>query len=105
MKYYVESIEQYHDKDGNLVEIAPQTKKYDNFESAETYFLTRASEISNSSVHTYGLMIILNSYGGEERRYAVGQYVDDTPQYVDDGRTITSETSMAKAAAIAGSIV
>lgn len=81
MKYYVEALEQIYDKDGQLSEYAATTKKYDTFQSAETYFLSRGAEIANSigteaNNHTYGILRILNSEGGEERRYAIGQYVE-----------------------------
>jgi hypothetical protein len=78
MKYYVVAVEQYTDKDGNLVEIAPAVKKYDDFKSAETYFLSRSSEIANSSVHNYGFLHIYNSYWGLEREYKVGEYIEPT---------------------------
>lgn len=77
MKYYVTAIEQYYDKDGNLVESAPQPKKYDDFTSAETYFLTRSAEIANSSAHTYGFLHIYNSEWGMEREYKVRNYVSE----------------------------
>ena len=81
MKYYVVAIEQIYDKDEKLSEYAPQIKKYDDFQSAETYFLTRGGEIANSigtgaNKHTYGDLRILNSCGGEERRYTIGSYID-----------------------------
>ena len=78
MKYYVTAIEQYTDKDGSLVEIAPTVKKYDDFKSAETYFLSRSAEIANSSVHNYGYLHIYNSYWGMEREYKVGEYIEPT---------------------------
>ena len=83
MKYYVVAVEQYKDKDGNLVEIAPQVKKYDDFKSAETYFLSRSSEIANSSAHNYGYLHIYNSYWGMEREYQVGEYIDEIRFYAD----------------------
>ena len=81
MKYYVVAIEQFYDKDGNLAEYAPEVKKYADFKSAETYFLTRGGEIANSigegaSKHTFGDLRILNSEGSEQRRYTIGTYVE-----------------------------
>ena len=80
MKYYVVAIEQIYDKDGVLSEYAPAVKKYDTFQSAEVSFLSRASEIANSigegaSKHTYGNLRILNSEGGLEREYKIGNYI------------------------------
>lgn len=75
MKYYVFALEQTL-IDGEYNEYAPAVKKYNDFKSAETYFLGRLSEISNSTSHVYGHLMIVNSRGGIEKEYIVGAYVE-----------------------------
>ena len=81
MKYYVVSIEQIYDKDGNLAEYAGQPTKHNSLEDALTKFYTKCAEIVNSlgtepNNHTYADIRILNSYGGEEKRDTIGTYVE-----------------------------
>lgn len=75
MKYYVFAIEQTL-IDGVYNEYSPAVKKYDTFEDAETYFLDRLSELSNSKSHTYAHLKIINSEGGIVRKYTIREYVE-----------------------------
>ena len=75
MKYYVFALEQTL-IDGVYNEYAPAVKKYNDYQSAEVYFLTRLAEIRNSASHVYGHLMIMNSKGGNERDYVVGEYVE-----------------------------
>lgn len=81
MKYYVVTIEQIYDKDGNLSEYSSKPEKKNDLESALTYFYTRCAEIVNSlgtepNDHTFADIRILNSEGGEEKRDKIGAYID-----------------------------
>lgn len=76
MKYYVEGIEQTL-IEGTYNEYAATTRKFDEFKPAQTYFLSRLSEISNSAAHTYAQYVIKNSKGAEVGKpYTIGEYVD-----------------------------
>ena len=75
MKYYVFALEQTL-IDGEYNEYAPAVKKYNDFPSAEVYFLSRLAEIRNGTSHVYGHLMIVNSKGGNERDYVVGEYVE-----------------------------
>lgn len=63
MKYYVFAIEETL-IDGVYNEYSPQTKKFNDYTSAETYFYGRLGEISNSKPHVYARLMLVTSDGG-----------------------------------------
>mgnify|MGYP007133776355 CR=1 FL=1 len=75
MKYYVFALEQTL-IDGEYNEYAPAVKKYNDYQSAETYFFTRLGEIANSTSHTFGMLKIVNSKGGLLKEDSTGEYVE-----------------------------
>ena len=75
MKYYVMALEQTL-INGVYNEYAPAVKQYNDFSSAQVYFLARLAELANSSAHTYAQLKIINSKGAEVDSYIVREYVD-----------------------------
>lgn len=75
MKYYVMALEQTL-IEGTYNEYAPAVKKYNDFNSAQVYFLGRLAEIANSPNHVYAQLKIINSKGAEIDSYTIREYVD-----------------------------
>ena len=75
MKFYVDTIEQIIDKDGNLAEYGARDKKADE-KAATVAFYNKLAEVSNDlgKNHTYMDIKIVNSEGGCIKKDSVGQY-------------------------------
>lgn len=77
MKYYIIAIEQII-KDGAYSEYVT-SEKVDDKNLAFSKYFTKLANVSNDleKNHTYMDIRILNSYGGEEKRDAIGTYVEE----------------------------
>lgn len=75
MKYYLDTIEQIHaTEEGKYTEYGNREKK-ETYQAALTDFYTKLTNVSNSEVHTYLDIKIVNSKGGIEKEDKIGAYI------------------------------
>lgn len=79
MQYYIETIEQIY-KDGAYSEYGGTEKVADENTALSKYY-TKLSNVAADlgQNHTYMLIKIVNSVGGEVKSDVIGQYVTDEP--------------------------
>ncbi len=78
MKYYVMALEQTL-SNGEYNEFAPAVKKFNDFQSAQVYYLARLAELANSPSHSYAQLKIVNSKFAEidNNTYTIREYHDE----------------------------
>lgn len=80
MKFYIQTIEQIYDGEGNITEYGA-TEKVGTEQEALTKFYKKLSDVAADigKNHTYMDIKIVNSLGGCIKKDAVGQYQQETP--------------------------
>lgn len=77
MQYYINTIEQTKDNEGNLAEYG-KSEKVSDYNSALTKFYKKLSDVSADigKNHTHMHIAIVNSQGFENKAETIGQYVE-----------------------------
>ena len=78
MNYYLDTIEQNKNEDGTYAEYGNREKKT-TYQAALTDFYSKLTNVSNSKVHVWLDIKIVNSKGGIEKKDSIGAYVATTP--------------------------
>lgn len=76
MKYYVDTIEQIKgEEEGTYTEYGARAKQTD-YQAALVAFYDKLKNVSNSAVHVWLDIKIVNSQGGIEKKDSIGAYID-----------------------------
>ena len=76
MKYYVDTIEQIKDtEEGTYTEYGARAKQTD-YQAALVAFYDKLKNVSNSAVHVWLDIKIVNSQGGIEKKDSIGEYIE-----------------------------
>lgn len=76
MKFYIDTIEQIKgEEEGTFTEYGKREQKNDE-SAALTAFYTKLANVSNSAVHQYMDIKIVNSLGGIIKKDSIGTYAE-----------------------------
>lgn len=76
MKYYLNTIEQIKGEEEGAYNEYSGTTKYADEKTATTKFYEKLMNVSNSEVHTWLDIKIVNSEGGVVKKDCIGNYVE-----------------------------
>ena len=76
MSYYLDTIEQIKNEEGTYSEYGNRDKKA-TYQEALTAFYTKLTNVSNSEVHVWLDIKIVNSKGGIEKKDSIGAYIGE----------------------------
>lgn len=76
MKYYVNTIEQVKTENEGEYNEYSGTTKYADEKTATTKFYEKLTNVSNSAVHVWMDIKIVNSEGGVVKKDFIGKYIE-----------------------------